>query len=44
MRDKSIIWITGGGIAFWLLVGYGPSRAFVVDAFRVVFNNIVSFF
>jgi len=44
MRDRTIIWITGGGIAFWLLVGHSASRAFVVHAFRVVVNNIVSFF
>jgi len=44
MRDKTIVWITGGGIVFWLLIGHSASRAIVFGAARAVVNNVVSFF
>lgn len=41
MKDKSILWLTFGGVAFWLLIGYAPTRTFVVQTAKAIYNTIL---
>ncbi len=40
MKDRTILWLTFGGVAFWLLIGYAPSRTAVVRAARTIMSEI----
>jgi hypothetical protein len=44
MKDKSIIWISAGGMVCWLFAGYAPARAMLVGLVRAIVNEVMSVF
>jgi len=44
MKDKSIIWISAGGIALWIFVTYAPFRDPIVRSVMRILHYIASQF
>jgi hypothetical protein len=44
MRDRSIIWISAGGIALWIFVAYAPVRDPIIRTVRHILNYIADQF
>ena len=44
MKDKSIIWMTAGGIALWILATYQPVREPIVEAVKHLWHYIMDIF
>jgi hypothetical protein len=44
MNDKSIIWISAGGVALWLFVAYTPLRDAVIRVIRIGVNHVLTLF
>jgi len=41
MKDKSIIWMVLGGLVLWVFFGYPPARAFIFNAARVCWTEVM---
>jgi len=44
VKDKSIIWISAGGIALWVFFTYAPVRDPIVHAIQHIFRYIADQF
>lgn len=44
MKDKSIIWMTAGGIALWILATYAPVRDPIIRTVRHILSFIADQF
>ncbi|HKW97422.1 MAG TPA: hypothetical protein VJN43_06785 [Bryobacteraceae bacterium] len=44
MKDKSLIWMSAGGMLCWLFASYGPARAAIIGGVKFVVNTILGAF
>jgi len=44
MKDRSIIWISAGGIALWIFVAYAPVRDPIIRTVKHFLNYIAAQF
>ena len=44
MKDRSIIWISAGGIALWIFCAYAPVRDPIIHTARNILRDIADIF
>ena len=44
MKDKTIIWITGGALLFWFFAGFSSAREGVYHFLLVIWSHIADLF